>query len=367
MSVRCASIALLAALTAATALARAQSVPAAAQPAADAADARPTLPPLDECRWIPQDKTPSGTAKVQVIALWEPWSSESTAQLPRVSRIAREHAAQGVTLVGITRESHGYTVERIEELVRRLGGRITFPIGIAPADLHGRLMALRGRDRAADVLVADSAGAVLAMCTSDEVEHVLNRIAAGSWHGWRDIDSIRHESRAMDALLKVSLADPALASMQLEEMMAMHPHRSRDFAARRMVILLRAGRTDEAASVMRASMDEWIRLQDAAELTALATIWMDSRLNSSRRELAMAAEAAEAAAAISGDLDPNPWLLLMNARLASGDLAGARAAGERAMAMGDERMRGRIAQILAKIPQQPQSGSDGAGQKPTSP
>lgn len=144
----------------------------------------------------------------------------------------------------------------------------------------------------------------------------------------------------------------------------MHPHRARDFASRRIVILLRAGLAQDAANAMRAATDEWTRLQDAAELTALATLWMDSRINASGRDMGMAADAAHAAALVSGDLDPNPWLLLMRARAAAGDNAGARAAGERAMAIGDERMRGRVEKLLEKIPAQPEGG-DAAGQQPT--
>lgn len=292
--------------------------------------------------------------------------------MPRLSRIARERAADGVVVRGITREMPGYPAGRIEESIRRLGGRITYPIGIAPADLHAQVSAacsgvsagkIAGSADRDTTLVVDAAGMVVATCTPAELEHALSRMVAGTWTGPHEIDAFRRETRAMDSLVRISLSDPALAASQVEEMVAMHPHRMRDFASRRIVILLRAGRADEAAAAMRAATDEWTRLQDSAELTALATLWMDSRVNSTGRDLRMAAEAAEAAATISGDLDPNPWLLLMRAQVAAGDAAGARAAGERAMAIGDERMRGRIAQLLAKIPQQPEAG-DGSQKHP---
>ena len=286
--------------------------------------------------------------------------------MPRLSRIAREHAADGVAVRGITREMPGYPTDRIEESVRRLGGRVTFPIGIAPPATHAQIASLAGASGDANTLIIDASGVPIAACTPAELEHVLSRVMARTWTGPHEIDTLRRETRAMDSLVKISMTDPALAASQVDDVIAMHPHRRRDFASRRIVILLRAGRAEEAAAAMRAAMDEWTRLQDAAELTALATVWMDSRTNASGRDLTMAAEAAEAAASISGDLDPNPWLLLMRARAAAGDLAGARTAGERAMAMGDERMRVRVAQLLERIPQQP-GGSDGARQQPESP
>ena len=284
--------------------------------------------------------------------------------MPRLSRIAREHAPSGVAVRGITREMPGYTAERIAESVRRLGGRVTYPIAIAPPALHAQISALPGDGAPADTLVFDSAGTLLASCTPAELEHALSRMVAGTWTGQHEIDAIRRETRAMDSLVKISMSDPALAASQCEEMLAMHPHRARDFASRRIVILLRAGLAQDAANAMRAATDEWTRLQDAAELTALATLWMDSRINASGRDMGMAADAAHAAALVSGDLDPNPWLLLMRARAAAGDNAGARAAGERAMAIGDERMRGRVEKLLEKIPAQPEGG-DAAGQQPT--
>jgi hypothetical protein len=118
---------------------------------------------------------------------------------------------------------------------------------------------------------------------------------------------------------------------------------------------------------MRTATEEWTRLQDSAELTSLATLWMDSRINASGKEPGMASDAAEAAALISGDLDPNPWLLLMRARLSAGDAAGARVAGERAMLIGDDRMRDRVAQLLEKIPAQPAGGIDGRAERPAHP
>ena len=302
-----------------------------------------------------------------VIDLWGPWSSDSMTFMPRLSRIAREHAADGVAVRGITRESPGYPAERIEESVRRLGGRVTYPIGIAPPELHAQLAALPGQTAAADLLVTDASGTLIASCTPAEVEHVIARLLAGTWTGPHEIDAIRRESRAMDSLVKISMGDPALAASQVDEMIAMHPHRVRDFASRRIIILLRAGRADEAASAMRKATEEWTRLQDSVELTSLATIWMDSRTNTSGRDLQLAADAAEAAALISGDLDPNPWLLLMRARIAAGDPAGARMAGEKAMSMGDERMRGRVAQLLAKIPNQTEGARDGRGTPVKSP
>lgn len=355
MALRCAAASLLVALA------------SAAEPPAP-----PELPPLDGCRWIQAAPDRSAAPRITVIELWRPWSSESTAELPSLSRIARERAADGVAVLGITREASGYSAERIEECLRRLGGRVTFAVGIAPPDLHASLAALCSRDRArsspgGDTLVADASGSIIAACASGDVEQVLLRVLAGTWTGPHMIDDIRRESRAMDALVKVSMGDPALAAHQLDEMMTTHQHRARDFASRRIVILLRAGRADEAASAMRAATEEWTRLQDAAELTALATLWMDSRINSSGREPGMAAAAAEAAALISGDLDANPWLLLMRARLAAGDPAGARVAGERAMLIGDDRMRDRVAQMLEKIPAQPAGGSDGRSRQPAQP
>jgi len=285
--------------------------------------------------------------------------------MPRLSRIAREHASDGVVVRGITREMPGWSAERIEESVRKLGGRVTYPIAIAPAELHAQIAALPGEGSPADTLVFDSNGVLVAACTPAELEHALSRLLAGTWTGPHEIDAIRRETRAMDSLVKISMSDPALAASQAEEMIAMHPHRVRDFASRRIVILLRAGLADEAVTAMRAATDEWTRLQDAAELTALATLWMDSRTNASGRDMRMAADAAEAAALISGDLDPNPWLLLMRARVAAGDHEGARSAGEHAMAIGDARMRGRIEQLMAKIPKSPEGG-DAAGQQPKS-
>jgi hypothetical protein len=321
------------------------------------------LPALDGCRWIPAAPADAGSPRIVVIDLWGPWSSDSMTYMPRLSRIAREHASDGVAVRGITREMPGWSAERIEESVRKLGGRVTYPVAIAPANLHAQISALPGDGSPADTLVFDSTGTLVAACSPAELEHALSRLLAGTWTGQHEIDAIRRETRAMDSLVKISMSDPALAASQVEAMIAMHPHRMRDFASRRIVILLRAGLADEAAAAMRSSTDEWTRLQDAAELTALATVWMDSRTNASAREMGLAASAAEAAAVISGDLDPNPWLLLMRARVAAGDSAGARAAGERAMAIGDERMRGRIEQLLAKIPKQPEAG-DAAGQQP---
>lgn len=283
--------------------------------------------------------------------------------MPRLSRLAREHAQSGVSVCGLTREMPSFDADRIEDVVRRLGGRVTYPIGIAPQALFVQLMALSGRESPPATLVTDASGTLLAACTPAELEHVLVRVLAGTWGGPSDMAGIRRESSELDDLVSLSLTDPSLAANQLERIADVYPHRQRDFASRRIVILLRAGRSGDATAAMRSATDEWTRLQDAHELTALATLWIDPRINVSQRDMALAAAAAEAAAHISGDLDPNPWLLLMRARIAAGDLAGARAAGERAMSMGDARMQARVAQMLSRIPALPEDGADGTGQQ----
>jgi len=284
--------------------------------------------------------------------------------MPRLSRLAREHASAGVAVCGITKETPSFDAERIEDALRRLGGRVTYPVGIAPAPLFAQLVAISGLDSPPATIVADASGTVIATCTPAEVEHVIVRILAGTWGGPPDIAAVRRESTELDDLVALSVTDPLIAASQLERLPDTYPHRQRDFASRRITILLRAGRTGDAASAMQSATEEWIRLQDAHELTTLATLWMDPRINAARRDMGLASAAAEAAAQISGDLDPNPWLLLMRTRMASGDAAGARAAGERAMAMGDARMQSRIAQMLSKIPNLPPEGTDATQQRP---
>lgn len=325
------------------------------------------VPTLDGCTWIPAVPVTTPPAQFTVIDLWAPWSGESTGYMPRLSRLSREFASKGVAVVGVTKVQPAFGEDRIRDALRKLGGRVTHPIAIAPEGTFAKLASCAGTRSPPATLVTDASGAVIAACTPAEIEHVLARIVAGAWNGPGDIAGVRRESSELDDLVTISASDPALAANRVKRISEVYPHRERDFAARKIIILLRAGQTGDAAEVMRASTDEWVRLKDALELTSLATIWMDPRTNPVQRDLQLAARAAQAAAEISGDHDPNPWLMLMRARLAAGDTAGARVAAERAMAIGDERMRSRIALMLAKIPVQPADGSDGSSQQPAQP
>lgn len=343
--------------------------PAAAPPAAATAapPAPATVPALDGCNWIPSAPSASPPPRFTVIDLWAPWSSESTSYLPRLSRLSREFASQGVAVVGVTKVQPAFGEERIRDALRKLGGRVVHPIAIAPDGTFSRLLSLTGAPSPPATIVTDATGTVIAACTPAEVEHVLVRIVAGTWTGPGDIAGVRRESSELDDLVTLSESDPALAASRVRRISEVYPHRERDFAARKIVILLRAGLTGDAAEAMRASTDEWIRLQDARELTSLATLWMDPRTNPVQRDLNLAVRAAEASAELSGQIDPNPWLMLMRAKLAAGDPAGARAAAERAMSMGDERMRARIALMLARFPTSAEGSRDGAGQRTKSP
>ena len=272
-----------------------------------------------------------------------------------------------MAVIGVTRAQPAFSEDRIRDALRKLGGRVTHPIAIAPDGTFSRLLSLAGIPSPPATIVADANGTVIAACTPAEVEHVIVRIIAGTWTGPGDIAGVRRESSELDDLVTLSESDPARAASRVKRISEVYPHRERDFAARKIVILLRAGLTGDASEAMRASTDEWIRLQDARELTSLATLWMDPRINPVQRDLNLAVRAAEASAELSGGLDPNPWLMLMRARLAAGDPAGARAAAERAMAMGDDRMRARIALMLTRFPASAEGSRNGAGQRTNSP
>lgn len=286
----------------------------------------------------------------RAIALWGPWSADSVASLARLSRLSRQHSASGISCVAVTRESTGWPAARIEESVRRQGGRASLPVAIAPSAGFDALAALAGSDALPAVVVADRSGRVVARCTPAELDQVLTLVAAGTWSGPEAIAGIRREASELADLVALSETDPISAFTKLDEVDRFYPHWSRDFATRRIIILMRADRSGEATELMRSSIAMWRELGDAGELGELATLWLHPRVNPAGRDRALAAEAARAAAEISGDADPNPWLVLLRTQMSCGDVDGAHDTVDRLMAIGDERMRARVSRIASRLP-----------------
>lgn len=212
------------------------------------------------------------------------------------------------------------------------------------------LEALSGAGALPAAVVADRDGRVVARCVPAELDQVLARIAAGTWTGPSDIAGIRREASELADLVMLSETDPISALTKLDEVDRFYPHWSRDFATRRIIILMRADRSGEATDLMRSSIAMWRELGDAGELGELAALWLHPRVNPAGRDRALAADAARAAAEISGDTDPNPWLVLLRTQMSCGDVDGAHDTVDRLMAIGDERTRARVSRIASRLP-----------------
>ncbi len=315
------------------------------------------MPPLSDVAWLKGGPVQAWEpGQVYVIDFWATWCGPCKATMPHVNGLARQYRDRGVTVIGAAIWPRKGMVPT-DEFVARQGDEMDY---LVAEDVEGRtaatFMKAAGRNGIPTVMVVDQRGTLAFMGhpTADPLDEVLERIVAGSFDPLA-FEAERKEraetSKRLTAQLKAATeAEQWERVAELAaQLIALDPRRNGAYARLRYQALLSADLLAQAAALGRELVGgAWAA--DASSLNTLAwsIVAPDSPVPDARRDLELAALAADRANELAERRDASILDTVARVRFLQGDLQAAVLAQKAAVdAATSERERASLAETLA--------------------
>lgn len=305
---------------------------AVAAPAAQAPEASATLkiadaaPALSIAKWVKGEPI-SGLAKgqVYVVEFWATWCGPCLASSPHLTKLQAAHKADGLTIIGVTREDPRNTLAKVEQMMidrgEVMGYTIAWDDGQKTWDAYMAAAKQRGIPTA---FVVDRAGQIVFIGHPMFLDLVLPGVLKGTWDASKDLASVRDAEDAMDAVYgqlsgsKKLPAKDALAAIKAFE--AEHPLLAGNFEEDRYLLLAQMG--DPAAAVLgRTVVAQGKKDKSFATLMAISDGIVGKDAGIAKPDLDLALEAAEGANALTGGVRTSALASLARVHAAKGNQA----------------------------------------------
>ncbi|MCK6445591.1 MAG: redoxin domain-containing protein [Planctomycetes bacterium] len=307
-------------------------------------------PALSIEKWVKGSPVASfEKGKVYVLEFWATWCGPCIAQMPHVSRLQREYAAQNVTIIGVTSEDPENSLASVEAMVADKGDGMGYTVawdsGRKTNEAYMKASAQRGIPCS---FLVDQQGNVAYIGHPMFLDVPLKQVVAGTWDIEKGNAMIADVQSKMSAVYKALRSDPKAGLEKLAAIEREYP----DFAGHndglRFDLLLAAGELDGAYALGKTLVDLAITEKNSAELNDIAWKIVDPEAKHTRRDVELALRAAERAADFTHWKDGAILDTLARAYFWKGDTAKAIEIQTKAVATAKGEMKKQLEQVLAE-------------------
>ncbi len=258
--------------------------------------------------------------------------------MPHLSQLQEKHAADGLTVIGITRPDANNTLEQVRAMVAEKAAVMRYSIAWdADGGSYANWMTAAGMRGIPACFVVDGGGRIAWIGHPNSLDLVLPRVIGGRWNAATspaEAEKLLTEFSRLSREAAARLQGDAAA--RLLELFADFGKRCPELAPRldepRYHLLVGAGRLDEAHVLGLRLVAEWKAAGDATALNELAWSIADPEAAPAARDLPLALFAATTAAQLNRWQDPYSLDTLAAVHWQLGDRARAIAVQKEAIA-----------------------------------
>ncbi len=330
-----------------TAPAAAPKAKASAGPTLAVGDAAPAMTIAEWVKGEPVKGFESG--KVYVVEFWATWCGPCIAGMPHLSALQKEFKDKGVTIIGVTSEDPGNSLEAVKAMTKEKGDTMGYTVAWDQGrETNNAFMRASGQRGIPCAFVVDKAGKIAFIGHPMLLDPVLAGVVDGSWNSATDparLDSLMKDMMAGYGLME---KDPKAAIAKFDAVAAAMPSLAGMILEPKYFALLKTGDSEAAAKIGRQIVDKAIAAKDSQTLNSIAWSIVDPAGGVEPKDLNLALAAATQASTIEGDKDGSIIDTLARVHFLKGNKAKAIELQKKAIELAPEELKESLKASLAE-------------------
>lgn len=291
--------------------------------------------------------------KVYVLEFWATWCGPCIAAMPHLTELAKENAAKGLVVVGMTnKDDNGNNKESVTKFVdKNKGTKLGYAVAYSDGEEnYNAYMEAAGQNGIPCSFVVGKDGKVAYIGHPNNLDEVLPKVLDGTWKGKADADALEQREKDFEAVFEAAQKKPEDGLAKFAEFAKKYPEKAKqdDVRGIQVYLLLAAKKFDDAKPIA----EELIAAADKkkkGELAAPAIGFADLESNPDKKHFDVGIKALETALKLD-DKDLRTLITAVQVYTGAGDKDRAAAFAKKAIeASPDDRTRKQVEKIVGDI------------------
>jgi thiol-disulfide isomerase/thioredoxin len=192
--------------------------------------------------------------KVYVLEFWATWCTPCIAAMPHLSELAKENAAKGLVVIGLTnKDPNGNTKESVTAFVEKnKGTKLGYPVAYSDGEEnYNAYMDAAGQNGIPCSFVVGKSGKVEYIGHPNNLDEVLPKVLDGSWKGKADADLLAEREKDFLDVLTAAQKKPEEGLEKFGAFAKKYPEKAKqdDIRGLHMQLLMGVKKFDDAKPI----------------------------------------------------------------------------------------------------------------------